>query len=115
MSYLLLAVLMIAAWSTEAVAQHAGHDHGQKPQATPPTSPDPHAHHRQPTDPLPPFIPPVTDADRTAFRTNGVLVGRAFPPMNNYLRVSVGTEEENTRFVTAFKKVFPSTTQSNRG
>lgn len=58
---------------------------------------------------------PVTDADRTAFRTNGVLVGRAFPPMNNYLRVSVGTEEENTRFVNAFKKVFPNTTQSNRG
>jgi histidinol-phosphate aminotransferase len=58
---------------------------------------------------------PVTTADRNAFRERGVLVGREFPPMTDYLRVSVGLEEENTRFINAFRQVFAGTTQSNRG
>lgn len=40
-----------------------------------------------------------------AFREEGVLVGRPFPPMTQHLRVSVGTPEEMDRFMVAFKKV----------
>jgi histidinol-phosphate aminotransferase len=39
------------------------------------------------------------------FRTKGVLVGRPFPPMNQHLRVSVGTSDEMNRFVGAFKEI----------
>jgi histidinol-phosphate aminotransferase len=42
------------------------------------------------------------------FKKRRVLVGRKFPPMNNWLRVSVGTEPEMARFMTAFKELFPS-------
>jgi histidinol-phosphate aminotransferase len=47
-----------------------------------------------------------------AFREEGVLVGRPFPPMTQHLRVSVGTAEEMERFLVAFKKVMarPATT-----
>jgi histidinol-phosphate aminotransferase len=47
-----------------------------------------------------------------AFRQEGVLVGRPFPPMTQHLRVSVGTPEEMDRFTAAFKKVMatPNTT-----
>lgn len=41
------------------------------------------------------------------FREKGVLVGRPFPPMLQHLRVSVGREEEMTKFVQAFKEIFP--------
>ena len=40
-----------------------------------------------------------------AFRKQGVLVGRPFPPMNEYLRVSVGNADEMDRFVTSFKEI----------
>ena len=40
------------------------------------------------------------------FRKRGVLVGRPFPPLNEHLRVSVGTDEEMGRFTTAFKEIF---------
>lgn len=39
------------------------------------------------------------------FEKKGVLVGRPFPPMNEHLRVSVGTADEMSRFVTAFKEI----------
>ncbi len=39
------------------------------------------------------------------FRKKGILVGRRFPPMNQWLRVSVGTPDEMRRFVTAFKEI----------
>jgi histidinol-phosphate/aromatic aminotransferase/cobyric acid decarboxylase-like protein len=42
------------------------------------------------------------------FRQRGVLVGRPFPPMDNYLRVSVGNADEMGRFVAAFKEILPS-------
>ena len=42
------------------------------------------------------------------FKKRKVLVGRKFPPMNNWLRVSVGTEPEMTRFTAAFKELFPA-------
>jgi histidinol-phosphate aminotransferase len=49
------------------------------------------------------------------FRKKGVLVGRPFPPMTDYLRVSVGTEEEMRRFSVAFKEVFRGTTAAKSG
>ncbi|HXV65252.1 MAG TPA: histidinol-phosphate transaminase [Vicinamibacteria bacterium] len=48
-------------------------------------------------------VRPVIDA----FRERGVLVGRPFPPMLDYLRVSIGNDEEMHRFMVAFKEVFP--------
>jgi histidinol-phosphate aminotransferase len=47
-------------------------------------------------------IQPVIDE----FRKRGVLVGRPFPPMTEYMRVSVGTVDEMARFQTAFKQIF---------
>jgi histidinol-phosphate aminotransferase len=41
------------------------------------------------------------------FRKHKVLVGRKFPPMNDWLRVSIGTEPEMARFMAAFKEVCP--------
>ena len=46
-------------------------------------------------------VPPVIDE----FRARGVLVGRPFPPMLEYLRVSVGTADEMTRFLDGFKEI----------
>lgn len=43
---------------------------------------------------------------RAAFRDEMVAVGRPFPPMLDWLRVSVGTEEEMDRFTAAFRKIF---------
>ena len=37
------------------------------------------------------------------FRKKGVLVGRPFPPLTEHLRVSVGTADEMSRFMVAFK------------
>tara|TARA_Y100000814_G_scaffold119045_1_gene85268 strand:+ start:218 stop:1279 length:1062 start_codon:yes stop_codon:yes gene_type:complete len=42
---------------------------------------------------------------RQAFRQRGVAVGRDFPPMLDYLRVSIGTEDEMGRFMNAFEDV----------
>ncbi len=49
-------------------------------------------------------VQPVIDE----FRKRSVLVGRAFPPMTEHMRVSVGTEDEMARFMTAFKEIFPA-------
>lgn len=43
---------------------------------------------------------------RAAFRKETVAVGRPFPPMLDWLRVSVGTEDEMDRFDAAFRKIF---------
>lgn len=43
------------------------------------------------------------------FRSRGVLVGRPFPPMLDHLRVSVGTADEMSRFMVAFKEIFNPT------
>lgn len=45
-----------------------------------------------------------------AFREEGVLVGRPFPPMTQHLRVSVGVPEEMDRFLVAFKKIMATNT-----
>jgi histidinol-phosphate aminotransferase len=50
-----------------------------------------------------------------AFREEGVLVGRPFPPMTQHLRVSVGTAEEMDRFMVAFKKIMGATTTTQQG
>jgi len=42
------------------------------------------------------------------FKKRGVLVGRPFPPMNQHLRVSVGSADEMNRFMAAFKEIFPA-------
>ena len=44
---------------------------------------------------------------RAAFRQRDVAVGRDFPPMLDYLRVSIGTEEEMKRFLAGWNEIFP--------
>lgn len=39
------------------------------------------------------------------FQKRDVMVGRAFPPMTQHLRVSVGTQSEMDRFLVAFKEI----------
>src|SRR5690349_13435003 len=41
------------------------------------------------------------------FKKKGILVGRPFPPLTEHLRVSVGTAEEMSRFLAAFKEIVP--------
>ena len=48
-------------------------------------------------------VQPVIDE----FKKKGVLVGRPFPPLTEHLRVSVGTADEMSRFITAFKQIVP--------
>jgi histidinol-phosphate aminotransferase len=48
-------------------------------------------------------VPPVIDE----FKKKGVLVGRPFPPLMEHLRVSVGTADEMSRFLTAFRDIVP--------
>jgi histidinol-phosphate aminotransferase len=43
------------------------------------------------------------------FRKRGVLVGRPFPPMLEHMRVSVGTADEMSRFMAAFKEILGTT------
>ena len=59
---------------------------------------------------------PVREVGRD-FREKGVLVGRPFPPMLDYLRVSIGTREEMDRFLVAFHDIFPArrSAASSRG
>ena len=48
-----------------------------------------------------PVLPVIDD-----FKKKGVQVGRPFPPMNQHLRVSIGTPAEMQRFMTGFKEIF---------
>ena len=49
------------------------------------------------------------------FKKRGVLVGRPFPPMTDYLRVSVGTAPEMDRFMGAFREIMAAATSGSRG
>jgi histidinol-phosphate aminotransferase len=49
-------------------------------------------------------VPPVIDE----FKKKGIMVGRAFPPMTQHLRVSVGTPDDMDKFTKAFKDIFPA-------
>jgi histidinol-phosphate aminotransferase len=42
------------------------------------------------------------------FRTKGILVGRKFPPMDEWLRVSVGSADDMRQFIAVFKELFPA-------
>ena len=52
-----------------------------------------------------PVVPVIEE-----FKKKGVLVGRPFPPMNEHLRVSVGTADEMSRFMVAFKDIMTQKT-----
>jgi histidinol-phosphate aminotransferase len=39
------------------------------------------------------------------FAKRGILVGRRFPPMNEWLRVTVGTPDDMKRFLSAFREI----------
>ncbi len=43
------------------------------------------------------------------FRKRDILVGRKFPPMNEWVRVSVGTASDMERFLVAFREIFTPT------
>jgi histidinol-phosphate aminotransferase len=47
-----------------------------------------------------PVVPVIAE-----FRKKGVVVGRPFPPLNESLRVSIGTPEEMAKFMVAFKDI----------
>jgi histidinol-phosphate aminotransferase len=47
-----------------------------------------------------PIVPVIAE-----FRKKGVVVGRPFPPLNESLRVSIGTPDEMARFMVAFKEI----------
>ena len=49
------------------------------------------------------------------FEKKGILVGRPFPPMNEHLRVSVGTADEMNRFTVAFKEIMVNGTKAAGG
>jgi histidinol-phosphate aminotransferase len=56
-------------------------------------------------------VPPVIEE----FKKKGVLVGRPFPPLMEHLRVSVGTAEEMSRFLTAFREIMTSARTAKAG
>jgi histidinol-phosphate/aromatic aminotransferase/cobyric acid decarboxylase-like protein len=56
-------------------------------------------------------IVPVIDE----FKKKGVLVGRPFPPLNEHLRVSIGTADEMSRFIGAFRDIMTQKTALKTG
>jgi histidinol-phosphate aminotransferase len=49
------------------------------------------------------------------FLKRGVIIGRKFAPMNEFMRISVGTDAEMDVFMKAFREVFPAVSQTKRG
>lgn len=62
----LVALSILAAGVRSASAQHEGHQPQKPAQPEQKPAPGDHSHHHKPPAELPPFIPPVTDADRQA-------------------------------------------------
>jgi len=56
-------------------------------------------------------VVPVIDE----FKKKGVLVGRPFPPLDEHLRVSIGTADEMGRFMVAFKSIMGQATSAKAG
>jgi len=56
-------------------------------------------------------VPPVIEE----FKKKGVLVGRPFPPLMEHLRVSVGTADEMSRFLTAFRDIVAAARTAKAG
>jgi histidinol-phosphate aminotransferase len=55
-----------------------------------------------------PIVPVIEE-----FRKKGVLVGRPFPPLNEHLRVSIGTPDEMSRFMVAFREIMTTKAASS--
>jgi len=49
------------------------------------------------------------------FQKRDVMVGRAFPPMTQHLRVSVGTQAEMDKFMAAFKEIMSTPAKTSAG
>jgi histidinol-phosphate aminotransferase len=49
------------------------------------------------------------------FQKRDVMVGRPFPPMTQHLRVSVGTQAEMDKFMTAFKEIMVGPAKASAG
>lgn len=49
-----------------------------------------------------------------AFRERGILVGRKFPSLANWLRVSIGTRKEMEKFVRALREIAPAAAAAAR-
>jgi histidinol-phosphate aminotransferase len=43
-----------------------------------------------------------------AFKQRGILVGRRFPPLPDWLRISIGTQAEIETFAAALKEIVPA-------
>ena len=56
-------------------------------------------------------VQPVIDE----FRKKNVLVGRPFPPLNESLRVSIGTQDEMARFMVAWREIMGPVKTANGG
>ncbi|MEQ1726976.1 MAG: hypothetical protein ABL982_01235 [Vicinamibacterales bacterium] len=67
-TYVSLALLFLFAVPPCVHAQQApdAHQHNASQSSAPTAPPDDHSAHQSPATPLPPFVPPVTDADRQA-------------------------------------------------
>ena len=63
---LALALLLLVPPRVQAQLAPAAHQHGAPQTSAPTAPPDDHSAHQSPATPLPPFVPPVTDADRQA-------------------------------------------------
>jgi copper resistance protein B len=63
---LALALLLAVPPRVQAQPPPAAHQHGAPQTSAPTPPPDDHSAHQDPATPLPPFVPPVTDADRRA-------------------------------------------------
>ena len=61
-----------------------------------------------PAYPATSYSAPVRD-DKTirAFKDQRIQIGRRFPSLSDWLRVSIGTREETAAFVTALQKIVP--------
>lgn len=55
-----------------------------------------------------PVVPVIEE-----FRRKGVVVGRPFPPLNESLRVSIGTAEEMARFMVIFREIIGPAKSAN--
>ncbi|HEX2777641.1 MAG TPA: histidinol-phosphate transaminase, partial [Candidatus Acidoferrales bacterium] len=49
-------------------------------------------------------VQPIIDQ----FAARNILVGRRFPSMNNFLRITIGTQQETETFVTALREIAPA-------
>jgi histidinol-phosphate aminotransferase len=57
-----------------------------------------------------PVLPVIED-----FSKKGILVGRPFPPMMEHLRVSIGTADEMSKFMIAFKEIMANPVRTASG